>query len=311
MKRVIRNVAASVRERLLNRARTEGEEFNLVLRRYFFERFLYRLGESSVSERFILKGAMLLQLWAEQPYRTTIDLDLLRKGDTNRDSLTRDLREVMRAPVRDDDGVVFDPDSIAVDDIRIEDEYSGVRVHFLAHLGTVRQLLQVDIGFGDSAWPPPQRADYRSLLGSTAPKILTYARETVIAEKLEAMVLVGIRNSRIKDFFDVHYLASNFPFEGTVLAEAIRRTFRRRKTAIPTQIPVALTDEYWTDSRRGTQLRAFVRRARLDIDARSVDSMLPLLRDFLWPPLESLARGADFAQLWQPGGPWKIRRGSS
>ena len=311
MKRVIRNVAASVRERLLNRARTEGEEFNLILRRYFFERFLYRLGASTVSERFILKGAMLLQLWAEQPYRATIDLDLLRKGDTDRESLTRDLREVMKTAVPDDDGVLFDPDSIAVDDIRIEDEYSGVRVHFVARLGTARHLLQVDIGFGDSAWPPPKRADYPSILGSTAPKILTYARETVIAEKLEAMVLLGIRNSRIKDFFDVQYLASTFPFDGTVLAEAIRRTFRRRKTVIPTQIPVAITEEYWSDSRRGTQLRAFARRARLDIDAGSVDSMLPLLRDFLWPPLEALAHGANFAQAWRPGGPWKIRRRSS
>ncbi len=142
------------------------------------------------------------------------------------------------------------------------------------------------------------------------PQPVTYARETVIAEKLEAMVLLGIRNSRIKDFFDVHYLASTFPFDGTVLAEAIRRTFRRRKTGIPTQTPVALTDK-WTDSRRGMQLRAFARRARPDIDIGSVDSMLPLLRDFLWPPLESLARGADFAQAWRPGGPWKIRRRSS
>ncbi len=305
MKRDIRNVAASVRQRLANRARAAGEDFGLLLRRYFFERFLYRLGTSDASGRFVLKGAMLLQLWADQPYRSTIDLDLLRRGTADEAALRRDLREVLTTAVIPDDGVRFDAGTMTIEPIRIEDQYGGLRVHFNAVLGTARNRLQVDIGVGYSAWPPPKRTEYPVLLDSPAPKILTYAKETVIAEKLEAMVLLGLKNSRVKDFFDVHYLAATFPFDGAVVIEAIRRTFLRRKTPIPAEVPVPLTTEFWLDSARETQLRAFARRARLDVSGATAKAMIPLLREFLWPPLEKLSRKEVFQGSWTPRGPWQ------
>lgn len=304
MKREVRNVAASKRERLANRAKSRGDAFDLVVRRFFFERFLYRLSISGVSDRFVLKGAMLLQLWADQPYRATVDLDLLRKGAGDAAALVDDLRVILTQPIDPDDGVVFDADSLAVEPIRAEEEYAGMRVRFLARLGAIRDRLQVDVGTGDAVWPVPKRIVYPVLLDDPSPHVLAYARETVIAEKVEAMVTLGIRNSRIKDFFDIHYLASNFDFDGAALAEAVRRTFKRRDTPFPVGHPIALTAEFWNDASRETQLKAFARRARLGIDTVRPADILPLLVEFLVPLLESLANGKTLNDRWKAGGPW-------
>jgi hypothetical protein len=304
LKREVRNVAASKRERLAHRAKSRGDAFDLIVRRFFFERFLYRLSISPVSGRFVLKGAMLLQLWADQPYRATVDLDLLRKGVGDAAALVDDLRIILTQPVDPDDGVAFDIDSLAVEPIRAEEEYAGMRVRFVARLGAIRDRLQVDVGTGDAVWPAPTRIVYPVLLEDPSPFVLAYSRETVIAEKVEAMVTLGIRNSRIKDFFDVHYLASHFDFDGPVLGEAVRRTFERRDTPLPIDPPIALTAEFWNDSSREAQLKAFARRARLGIDSVRPADILPLLVDFLVPLLGSLANGKAFDVHWKAGGPW-------
>ena len=304
MTRPVRNIAASKRERLANRARSHGETFDLVMRRYFFERLLYRLSVSPVSQRFVLKGAMLFQLWADRPYRSTVDLDLLRKGTRDDDALTADLRIILDQGVDRDDGVRFDRESLIVEPIRTEDEYAGVRVRVIGRLGSIMHRLQVDVGTADSVWPAPARVTFPTLLDDPAPHVLAYPRETAIAEKVEAMVALGIRNSRMKDFFDVHYLAAHFDFDGATLAEAIRRTFAKRKTPIPSGTPIGLTAEFWNDSARTTQLGAFGKRSRLPASEVDPARIVPLLVQFVIPVFMSLKNEGTFPGLWKPGGPW-------
>ncbi len=298
------NLAESVRQRLLNYARRQGEDFQVTLNNYFLERFLYRLSRSGVHNRFVLKGALLLRLWAEHPYRATLDLDLLRQGGADQEAVAADIRAICATAV-EPDGVEFDARDLTLEPIRENQEYAGLRSGFTAKLGNARTRLQVDIGVGDAVWPAPQELAYPAMLEFPAPHVLTYSREAVVAEKFEAMVVLGARNSRIKDFYDIHYLATHFAFDGAELAEAIRRTFDRRKTPLPEEVPVGLTEEYWQQAGRDTQLHAFVRRARMDAASQKVSEIAPTLRKFLLPPWEALRNNEPFAQHWSAGGPWR------
>jgi predicted nucleotidyltransferase component of viral defense system len=298
------NLPGSVRQRLLNLARHRGEDFQVTLNNYFFERFLYRLSRSTVSDRFVLKGALLLRLWADHPYRATLDLDLSRRGGLDQKSIATDIRAICETVV-EPDGVEFDTRDLTVEPIREDQEYAGLRVSFTARLGTARTRLQVDVGVGDAIWPAPQDHAYPVMLGFPAPRVLTYSREAVVAEKFEAMVVLGTRNSRIKDFLDIHYLAADFSFDGAELAQAIRCTFVRRKTPFPDGTPIGLTEEYWKQAGRDAQLRAFMRRARIDVDPAMVSRIAPTLREFLLPPCEALRNSVPFARHWPPGGPWR------
>ncbi len=234
------NLAASVAARLLNRAKETGDDHQTLLTSYCLERFLYRLGVSDRRDRFVLKGAMLLRLWSDRPYRATRDLDLLRRGDGAFEAIRDDLRAIVATPVPPD-AVSFDGERIGIEAIRAEDEYAGTRATLLARCGKARLTLQIDMGLGDAVWPAPQACTYPTLLDFPAPDLLAYPREAVVAEKLEAMVVLGDRNSRIKDFFDLHHLASRFEFDRATLAEAVRRTFERRHTPVPAEDPIGLT----------------------------------------------------------------------
>ena len=299
-----RNLSASVAARLLNRAKQTGDVYQTLLTSFCFERFLYRLGESDARDRFVLKGAMLLRLWSDQPYRATRDLDLLRKGDGSFDTIRRDVQAVCTTEV-EPDAIVFDSDSIRIEAIRAEDEHSGTRATLLARCGAARLTLQIDIGVGDSVWPAPRTCVYPTLLDFPAPQVLAYPREVVVAEKLDAMVVLGDRNSRIKDFFDLYYLASHFDFDRATLAEAIRRTFERRRTPIPQEEPIGLTPAYWKNPSRPAQVQAFVRRAGLTAaDDPGESEIVRLLGAFLLPVLADLRRSARCEGIWVPGGPW-------
>jgi hypothetical protein len=276
------NLPASVAARLLNRARQTGEDHQTLLEGFCFERFLYRLGESSVRSRFVLKGAMLLRLWSDQPYRATRDLDLLRRGEGS-----------------------FDADAVRIEAIRAEDEYAGARTTLRARCGTARLTLQIDMGVGDSVWPEPRPCAYPVLLEFPAPEVLAYPREAVVAEKFEAMVVLGDRNSRIKDFFDLHYLASRFEFDRATLTESVRRTFARRRTPIPADEPIGLTPAYWENPSRPAQVRAFARRAGLAVPAAPDDQFARLIGAFLCPILDDLRRTERREGTWHPGGPWR------
>jgi len=193
-----RDLPASVSARLLHRAKQTGRDYQEVFVAYCIERLLYRVGASALRDAFVLKGAMLLRVWSERPYRATRDLDLLRRGDGSLEALRADLEVICSLPV-EPDGITFDCASMKVEAIRAADEYVGTRVTLVAWCGKARLPLQVDIGVGDSVWPAPQPCFYPALLDAPAPDVLAYPREAVVAEKLEAIVVLGDRNSRIKD----------------------------------------------------------------------------------------------------------------
>jgi predicted nucleotidyltransferase component of viral defense system len=184
------NLADSVRQRLLNLARRRGEDFQVTLNNYLLERFLYRLSRSAIHDRFVLKGALLLRLWAEHPYRATLDLDLLRRGGTDRKLIMADLRAICATAVKPD-GVEFDARDLRLEPIREDQEYAGMRAGFTGKLGNVRMRLQVDIGIGDAVWPAPRKQAYPAMLEFPAPRIRIYSRAAVVAEKFEAMVVLG------------------------------------------------------------------------------------------------------------------------
>ncbi|MAT73439.1 MAG: hypothetical protein CMJ58_28480 [Planctomycetaceae bacterium] len=297
-----KNLAASVRQRLMNIARAEGTDFQYLLTRYGLERLLYRLSKSPYADRFVLKGAMLFQLWTAAPYRPTRDLDLLATGTPSPSDFEEVFHNVCRHEV-EDDGLTFDVQGIRAEAIKEEDEYQGIRIRGGATLGNIRIPLQVDIGFGDAVTPRPLEIEYPTLLAFPAPKLLAYNRETVVAEKFQAMVFLGMANSRMKDFFDVWSLAREFEFAGPALAEAIAATFQRRRTSIPDALPIALSDGFALDSQKNTQWHAFLRKGNLA--EAPLPQVVALVRQFLMAPLEALRSDDPFSLHWKPGGPWR------
>lgn len=234
------NLAASVRARLLMVAKAQGADFNQVLVRYALERMLYRLSVSTHADRFLLKGALLFTLWYDMPHRTTRDADLLGFGDSDVASLTRSFREI--AAIAVDDGIVFDPDSVVAEETRKNAGYAGARVLLNGDLARARCRTQIDVGFGDAVTPGPVEAGFPVLLPDLpVPRLRTYPVYTVIAEKLHAIVLLGMTNSRMKDYLDLSVLLARERVDAAVLAKAVKATFERRGTALPAEVPVGRT----------------------------------------------------------------------
>lgn len=303
-KRTPSDMAASVRQRLLNRIRQTGEDANWVWTRYAIERLLYRLSVSDHAQSFMLKGATLLTVWTGQPHRPTLDVDLLGFGDDSAERLEAVFRDVCEIAV-EPDGLSFDPGSVEAAAIREDQEYGRHRVTMKAFMGKMRIHLQVDVAFGDAVAPSAQAVDYPTLLSFPAPRVRACPRETVVAEKLHAMVVLGIANSRMKDFFDVYALAQGFEFSGEVLSEAARATFERRETPLPSEMPLALTDAFAGDAAKRTQWRAFLRRSRLDAAPDELGEVIAVLTGFLGPVLRSLSGGVAFTGHWPPTDPWQ------
>lgn len=224
-----RNVGASVRQRLLNLAHARGKPMELLLTRYALERLLHRLSLSPHRERFVLKGAMLLATWFDEPHRATRDVDLLGFGDAAEDALLATFREIMAVDI--DDGVTFDLDGLRIEAIREEVEYGGSRLRTTAALAGARIPITVDIGFGDAVEPGVEDIDLPVLLDMPSPHLRAYPLETVVAEKFHAMVILGMANSRMKDYYDVWMLTSTFELEPERMRRAIAATFARRNTA--------------------------------------------------------------------------------
>ncbi|MCB9737701.1 MAG: nucleotidyl transferase AbiEii/AbiGii toxin family protein [Deltaproteobacteria bacterium] len=301
----IKNLPASVRARLLNLAKERREDFTGLLTRYALERFMYRLATSQHAGRFVLKGATLFAIWSDQPHRATRDLDLLGFGANDVPTLVEVFRQVCRQEVQPD-GLVFDADSVKGGLIREDRIYEGVRVTLTATLARARIAVQVDVGFGDSVFPAAVSIEVPVLLDFPAPVLNAYAKETVVAEKLQAMVALGIVNSRMKDFYDIWVLARDNAFDGAVLAEAVRRTFERRGSPLPTSPPVALTTEFSSDSAKVVQWRAFVRRGRLVAGEPALDEVVASLARFLLPVLGLGEARVTGQRRWPPGGPWRV-----
>ncbi|MGC3999579.1 MAG: nucleotidyl transferase AbiEii/AbiGii toxin family protein [Anaeromyxobacter sp.] len=302
MKREGPNVGARARVQLLRLAKERGEDFQLVLLRYAHERLMYRLAASRHAAAFVLKGAALFTVWTGHPHRATRDLDLLGFGDPSQERLRATFVEVAHLPVPDD-GVEFDGAGIEVGPIREGEEYGGVRVHLVARIVTAVIRLQIDVGFGDAITPAAVELDFPPLLDFPAPRLRAYPRETVVAEKLEAMVKLGLANSRLKDFYDLAELSRLFPFDGALLAAAIRATFERRGTELPRGLPVALTSAFAEDPQKQEQWRGFVRKAGVQ-DAPSLGSTVALVAAFAGPALAAGEGTTRWAASWPPGGPW-------
>lgn len=278
-----KSISASVKALLQNVAATRGEDFNLLLLRYGIERLLFRLSQSPHVDRFLLKGAMLFVVWDEKTHRPTRDLDLLGFGSTEKADLIRVFAAVAAVPVVDD-GIVFDPESVQADDIREDNAYGGVRIRLLGKLGTAEVPVQIDVGAGDVVTPAPESATFPVLLDFPAPKIRTYPVYTVVAEKFEAMVKLGIANTRMKDFYDIWFLARRFEFDGPTLRSAIDATFARRQTNLP-PLPEALTDAFANDPTKQVQWAAFLRRNGLIGPPGRFGEIVAVLRKFFEPVL--------------------------
>jgi len=253
------NTSASIRQRLLNHSTAINTDPNLVLIWYGLERFLYRLSVSTHSERFVLKGAMLFRLWGGADFRSTKDLDLEGFLQDEAEVIREVFASICVQPV-EDDGLAFDASSVKITEIRDTQEYGGFRVLLTARLGTAILRLQIDVGFGDAITPTPAITEFPSILSQSRPRIRVYPRETVVAEKFEAMVQLGMTNSRMKDYFDLWFMSRHFEFEGPTLAAAVRATFERRGTLIPGRSPIALTMEYADDPKHVQQWAAFTGR---------------------------------------------------
>lgn len=279
MAKEVKNIGASVRARLLTLSKENGQSFDLVLTRFALERLLFRLSQSPHADRFVLKGAMLMMSWFDDPHRGTRDLDLLGFGDPSEDAMMATFRDILSQDV--EDGVVFDPETLRVDRIREELDYGGLRLRAIASIGGARINLTIDIGFGDALEPGAEVVDYPVMLDLPAPRLRAYARETVIAEKFQAMVALGRANSRMKDFYDVWILSRSFTFEDDRLAQAIAATFARRETAIPTELPDALTPAFAADEQKQKQWRAFVEDVAVDPEPLAL--VLEELARFLMP----------------------------
>jgi predicted nucleotidyltransferase component of viral defense system len=301
------NIAASVRQRLLNLSQTRQEEFQNVLTRYAIERFLYRLYQSEYQDKFILKGAMLFTIWSNEPHRATRDLDLLCMGDNSIDYLEHVFRDICSVQV-EADGLDFRAETIQGDRIREDQEYEGVRIKLNAFLtGTATRMdIQVDIGFGDAVTPQAKIGEFPTILeGFPVPSLKSYPPETVISEKFQAMVALGIANSRMKDFYDIWYLCQHFRFEGKIVSQAIKATFDRRRTRVPVTLPLALTADFSEDAIKKKQWKAFIHRGKLKISQESLEAVIAVLQFFLIPPTEAITQEIEFDLIWNPGGPWE------
>jgi len=294
----MKNPAASVHARLAQRRTKTGEDYNVLLVRFTLERLLYRLSCSSHREQFILKGAMLFALWEPELHRVTRDLDLLGFGHPAPERLADIFRELCNLEV-EADGVVFDPRSVVCEDIRAQDEYAGIRVKLRAMVGKAVVPLQVDVGFGDALPVAPEEITFPVMLGMAAPKLRAYSRETVVAEKLEAIVKLGMLNSRFKDYFDLHYLAQKFPFDGALLVKSIAGTFARRGTAFPAGLPAGLTPMFGTDPAKIRGWEAFWRKTGPKAAAPTLEAVIKLLVEFLQPPLDAAAKGKTLPGTWK------------
>jgi len=298
-----KNIAASVRAKLKNKAKERQVEFQNLLVRFGNERLLYRLSQSKYQKSFMLKGASLFAIWTGEPHRPTKDMDLLGFGKNDIPTLENIFREI--CAIDGEDGLEFSVESIKGAEIRAEKKYQGVRITLSAFLDGARIPLQIDIGFGDAVTPTAKSETIETILDLPKPRLRIYPKETVIAEKFEAMVKLGIGNSRMKDFWDVQFLIKNFEFEGKLLQKAIRATFDNRQTAVPEKLPVALTGTFTKNSETIADWKAFIKRGKIESDT-DFDKVIESLRVFFEPLIEAENNDAIFDQDWSSPNGWII-----
>ena len=299
-RKALKNVTASIRQRLLNKSRSEGRPFQELLQYYAMERFLYRLSQSAHADKFILKGALMLRVWRTSEIRPTMDIDLLGRTDNEEENILMQIREIISVEV-EPDGMIYDIASIQAMRITEDADYEGIRIRFYGALDSARVNMQIDVGFGDMIYPEPEEIELPTVLDSPAPALLGYSRESVIAEKFEAMLTLGSLNSRMKDFYDIWFLCQCFDFEGDKLAEAMKRTLEKRGVVISGDV-LAFSGDFARD--KVHQWTAF--RKKLNQDSVPVDfeEVSMVIKGFLSPIAETLASGSNSPKKWFASGSW-------
>ncbi len=297
-----KNIAASVRQRLLNKARADERPFNEMLQYFAIERFLYRLSKSPHAQKFVLKGALMLFMWDAPMTRPTKDIDLLGKAGNDIEALTMMAKDICLQQVKPD-GLTFDSETIEAERITEDADYKGIRIRLKARLDTARINLQIDIGFGDVVFPSVTKNEYPTILNLPAPLIHGYSRESTISEKYEAMVKLGRLNSRMKDFFDIHLLSRQFDFEGRTLSEAVKKTFDKRGTDLPSDFN-AFANILADDAQKTVQWEAFIKRNRLETTKYSFAEAIAGIISFLAPVSNTIASGSTYQLNWKAPGPW-------
>ncbi|MBU0909517.1 MAG: nucleotidyl transferase AbiEii/AbiGii toxin family protein [Proteobacteria bacterium] len=296
-----KNIAASVRQRLLNKARNDHRPFNELLQYFAIERFLYRLSRSPHADKFILKGALMLRVWQAPLFRPTMDIDMLGRNTENEvEKIVKQVYDICLVEV-ESDGLKFNTESIRGERITEDADYEGVRIRFVAQLETAKIPMQIDIGFGDVVVPGPQEAILPTILDFPPPHLFGYSLESAIAEKFEAMVKLGELNSRMKDFYDIWLLSRQFDFTKDRIKEAISETMRNRGTNLPQEI-AAFSDSFL--AMKAGQWKAFHRRLNQQNVPADFAEVVSQIKTFIDPVVESILSGKPTPTNWEAPGPW-------
>lgn len=295
-----RDLSQSIRNKLLYRSKQKQVDFNNEVTRYALDRFLYRLGQSEYKNKFILKGATLFKVWNGELHRPTKDLDLLGFGESDISEIEKQIKAVCK--IQCEDGIDLYPQSVRGEIIKEDQEYEGIRIYIKYALAKNTGNIQIDIGFGDEITPEPLEIEIPTDLDLDlpVPYLRIYPRETIVAEKFQAMVSLGISNSRMKDFYDILFLSRNFEFNGQLLKQAIEKTFKRRKTSISDQIPLALTDEFIQDTNKQKAWQAFLNKINIKDGEEDFGKVIEELQHFLIPPYFAISSQEVFEKLWLP-----------
>ena len=303
MKQDVKNIEASVRARLQNKAKETNRPFAEVLQYYGMERFLYRFSRSKYAEKFILKGALMFTVWQVPERRTTMDIDFLAQYDNQVAKIEEVIKEICQTKVVPD-GLTFDSMSVAGRKIKEDADYEGVRIRFRGFLERARIPMQIDVGFGDAIYPKPRAVDYPTILDFPKPLLKGYPAESVVSEKFEAMVKLGLLNSRMKDFYDLWLMTGRFDFDGAKLAEALKRTFAHRKTELPAKPPLFAEEIYDETSDRQTLWKAFLQKTQIRHVPQELKEIARTIEGFLSEPIKSIYGHLEFNAQWKASSAW-------
>lgn len=304
MRKGVKNIQASVRAQLQNKAEEANRPFAEVLQYYGMERFLYRFSRSKYADKFILKGALMFTVWQVPERRTTLDIDFSARLDNQLASIEKVIKDVCKVPVVPD-GLTFDPETVRGQKIKEDADYEGVRVKFRGFLERTRVSMQIDVAFDDIIYPKPKTIDYPVILDLPKPHLKGYPAESVVSEKFEAMVKLGLLNSRMKDFYDIWLMMGQFDFNGSGLIEALKGTFSHRETPLPEHEPLFAEEIYDKESDRQALWNTFLKRGDIKHAPKELSIAAKAIEGFLVEPLNALSKGRKFNRKWKAPGLWK------
>ena len=304
MKKEVKNIEASVKAQLQNKAKEASRPFAEVLRYYGMERFLYRFSKSKYADKFVLKGALLFAVWKIPERRTTLDIDFLGRFNNQVTAIEAVMRDVCNVVV-ESDGLKFDSATVQGRKIKEDADYEGIRVKFIGFLDRARIPMQIDVGFGDIVYPKIRIIDYPVILDFPKPHLKGYPQESVISEKFEAMIKLGLLNSRMKDFYDIWLMMRQFEFKRANLVEAIKKTFKHRKTDIPQKKPLFAEEIYDEKSDRQMLWSAFLKKGDIQHAPDTLSVAAKEIENFLYEPIMALNENVKFDRTWKSPKGWK------